>query len=92
FAAAMLAGLFLYRKRIEEGGGALAAAGLALVAGGALGNLWDRIAYGAVTDFIDFRVWPVFNAADSFISVGAALMAFAFCFNGADKPPSEETK
>lgn len=49
--------------------------GLALVAGGALGNLYDRLAYGFVVDFLDFRIWPVFNAADSCISIGAACLA-----------------
>jgi len=51
---------------------------LALVLGGALGNLIDRIAYGYVVDFLDFH-WnashfPAFNVADSAISVGAALL------------------
>src|SRR5215203_5280517 len=52
---------------------------LALVVGGALGNLIDRISSGAVTDFIDVYVgnhhWPSFNVADSAISVGIVLMA-----------------
>ena len=50
--------------------------GLVLVAGGALGNLWDRISYGAVIAFIDFRVWPVFNVADSCITIGAGVLAW----------------
>jgi signal peptidase II len=49
-------------------------AGLVLVAGGALGNLYDRLAYGYVVDFLDFRVWPVFNAADSCVTVGACCL------------------
>jgi signal peptidase II len=52
---------------------------LALVVGGAVGNLIDRIASGAVTDFIDVYVgmhhWPSFNVADSAISIGILLMA-----------------
>ncbi len=52
---------------------------LALVVGGALGNLIDRVASGAVTDFVDVYVgtrhWPAFNVADSAISVGIVLMA-----------------
>jgi signal peptidase II len=44
--------------------------------GGALGNLLDRVLYGRVTDFIDFRVWPfVFNVADVAIVAGGALFA-----------------
>jgi signal peptidase II len=53
---------------------------LALVVGGAVGNLIDRVVAGAVTDFIDVYLglhhWPAFNVADSAISVGIALMAF----------------
>ena len=52
---------------------------LALVVGGAIGNLIDRMSSGAVTDFIDVYVgsyhWPSFNVADSAISVGIVLMA-----------------
>nr|VFJ78038.1 MAG: signal peptidase II Aspartic peptidase. MEROPS family A08 [Candidatus Kentron sp. FW] len=53
-------------------------AALALVLGGALGNLWDRLASGAVVDFIDLHYygwhWPTFNVADSAIVVGAFLL------------------
>jgi signal peptidase II len=44
-----------------------------LIAGGILGNLFDRIRYHAVIDYIDFRVWPVFNLADCFIVSGVCL-------------------
>jgi signal peptidase II len=53
-------------------------AGLALPLGGALGNLSDRLRFGHVIDFIDFRVWPVFNIADMAITSGAALVAYYF--------------
>jgi signal peptidase II len=53
-------------------------AGLALVAGGALGNIYDRIAYGMVTDFLEFYLgeyrFAAFNIADSAITTGAALL------------------
>jgi signal peptidase II len=52
--------------------------GILLIIGGALGNLYDRIILGFVVDYFNFMVWPVFNAADSFISAGAALLGFAF--------------
>ena len=56
----------------------LLCAGLALILGGALGNLWDRLAWGAVADFLDLHAfgwhWPAFNVADSAITVGAALV------------------
>jgi signal peptidase II len=54
------------------------AAGLALILGGALGNLWDRVVLGHVVDFIqvyyDRWYWPAFNIADSAISVGAGIL------------------
>jgi signal peptidase II len=54
---------------------------LAMIAGGAIGNLIDRVRLGAVVDFFDFQVagyhWPVFNVADSAITVGVALFLLA---------------
>lgn len=50
-----------------------------LILGGAIGNLIDRISYGHVIDFIDFRIWPVFNLADSAITIGAVLIGIK-CF------------
>lgn len=53
---------------------------LALILGGALGNLIDRVLFGAVIDFIDVHAagyhWPAFNVADSAITCGAALLIF----------------
>ncbi len=75
FSAALVVVLLLLRRRIGAHG-SLAVIGLALVIGGALGNLYDRIAYGFVVDFFDFSFFPaVFNVADSAITVGAVLMA-----------------
>ena len=52
--------------------------GLALILGGATGNLIDRLRYGHVVDFLDFHAlgwhWPAFNAADSAITLGAGLL------------------
>lgn len=50
--------------------------GLPLLAGGAAGNLIDRVRIGAVVDFIDFHFWPVFNVADIAIVCGAALICY----------------
>jgi signal peptidase II len=47
--------------------------GLALILGGAFGNWIDRIRFKAVIDFIDLRVWPVFNLADTAITIGVIL-------------------
>ncbi len=49
---------------------------LGLILSGALGNLIDRLVFGYVIDFIDFRVWPVFNVADSAITIGAVLLGW----------------
>lgn len=48
--------------------------GLALILGGAIGNLIDRLRWGYVVDFIDLRIWPVFNVADSCITIGIGLL------------------
>ena len=67
------------------------AVGLSLILGGAIGNLWDRIARGWVTDFLHFyigsHVWPDFNVADSCIVVGAVLLMFEIVFA---KQPTKE--
>jgi signal peptidase II len=52
-------------------------AALGLLIGGSLSNLVDRIRLGHVTDFIDFRYWPSFNLADSFIVIGVAILLVA---------------
>jgi len=52
----------------------------ALILGGAVGNLIDRFRLGWVVDFIDFRVWPVFNIADSGITIGVILLAWKLLF------------
>ena len=65
--------------------------GLALILGGALGNLWDRLVSGQVVDFLDFYIgnyhWPAFNLADSAIVVGALLLVTEILFS---KSPSEQ--
>ena len=64
--------------------------GLALILGGALGNLVDRLRFGHVVDFLDFHAlgwhWPAFNVADSAISIGAVLLILDGFF-GREKRP-----
>jgi signal peptidase II len=57
--------------------GPLAFAGIGAVLGGATGNLLDRLARGGVVDFVDLRVWPVFNVADAAIVTGVGLLLLA---------------
>ena len=58
---------------------------LTLIFGGAVGNLFDRLRFGAVVDFLDFYVrgahWPAFNVADSAITIGAILMIWEMILN-----------
>ena len=58
---------------------------LGLLIGGSVSNLLDRIRLGHVTDFLDFRYWPAFNLADSFIVIGVAVLLGALV--AADRPP-----
>lgn len=65
---------------------------LGLVVGGAIGNVIDRVRFGAVVDFLDFSglYFPwVFNVADAAITVGAALLALDFLRHGEEKQPSK---
>jgi signal peptidase II len=56
-----------------EPGSHLFQVGLGLIIGGAIGNIIDRIVLGEVVDFIDFKIWPVFNIADFAIVVGVLI-------------------
>jgi signal peptidase II len=75
---AVSAALLVMLRR--SGGNRRLAAGLALVLGGAAGNLWDRVTLGHVVDFIQLHAagyyWPAFNVADSAITVGVALIVW----------------
>ncbi len=66
-------GVWLYKT-----GSAMVAMALSLIIGGALGNVLDRLRFGAVADFLDFHLgdlhWPAFNVADSAICIGIALL------------------
>ena len=63
---------------VRNQGKSLFCGALALILGGALGNLYDRLVYGQVVDFLDFHAagwhWPAFNVADSAITLGAAIL------------------
>jgi len=71
-----IVGVMLWR--LPKNSGALLSTSLALVFGGAFGNLWDRVFRGSVTDFLQVFIgsyeFPAFNVADSAITIGAALL------------------
>lgn len=81
FGAASVMAFFLWKlgNRLN-----LITASLALFLGGTVGNLWDRLRFGRVTDFLDFYVgthhWPPFNVADSTIVVAAIMLAVHVLF------------
>lgn len=66
-------GILTYYVRLSLGQW-LVELSLGLMLGGAMGNLLDRLTYGHVIDFIDFKVWPVFNLADSSIVIGTVIL------------------
>jgi len=78
-AAGISVGLVIYLKSLKKDE-TLLAVSLSLILGGALGNLIDRVIYGYVIDFLDVYYqayhWPVFNIADSAITVGVVFMLY----------------
>jgi signal peptidase II len=80
--AAMIVVSALLWKQMRAG--SVTGVALSLILGGAVGNLWDRLARGRVVDFLLFYVkqyqWPVFNLADSAIVVGASLLVLEILF------------
>ena len=84
FSAVMSVFLLIWLIRIPTNQ-ILSAYGIALIFGGAIGNLIDRLIHGHVIDFLDFYFatyhWPVFNVADTAISLGAMLLALSLIRN-----------
>jgi signal peptidase II len=77
-AALAIISVLLWRMHGRMGESRATQFGLALILGGALGNVYDRVIHGAVTDFLELYYrgfsWPAFNVADSAITVGACLV------------------
>ncbi|MBI4534589.1 MAG: signal peptidase II [Candidatus Melainabacteria bacterium] len=74
-------GLWIWnRDRSKTAPGLCERLGMGLLVGGALGNLWDRLTLGQVTDFLEFTfiVFPIFNLADIFIDLGIALILTSY--------------
>jgi len=77
FSIAVIGFIFYYIDEIKEKERALQFF-IGFVLGAAIGNLIDRILYGHVIDFLDFRIWPVFNIADSFITISVIFLVVYF--------------
>ncbi len=75
-AAVVISVMLLFYRDIRAGDKTLQL-GAALFAGGAIGNLIDRMVIGLVIDFFDFRIWPVFNVADIAICIGIGLIIWS---------------
>lgn len=84
----LVAGVLLGYRKISPGRRTLQY-GLGLIVGGALGNMVDRLRFGKVVDFLDFRVWPVFNLADTAIVIGAFLLVLVLMKDTGKKPKRE---
>jgi signal peptidase II len=74
-AAVVLAIMLIMHRQRRYWGGNLGIVALGLVFAGTVGNLIDRIHLGYVVDFIDFTYWPVFNVADSSVTIGLIIIA-----------------
>ncbi len=75
--ALIVLGVFWFAFREQAAHSLLVRVAFGAIVGGAIGNILDRFHYGYVVDFIDLRWWPVFNAADSCITVGVVLLLLA---------------
>jgi|OM-RGC.v1.023445734 signal peptidase II len=75
--------LFFYRQIIKT---TLLQLQVGLIVGGSLGNLLDRLRIGQVVDFLDFRIWPVFNIADTAIVIGVGLLIWDTLFHSKKHP------
>jgi len=84
--------VFFYWRKLSIFNSLFARIGLSLYLGGSIGNLIDRLRFGSVTDFIDFRFWPSFNVADASMSVGVIMFAYSMLVSQSVKPrkPEEE--
>jgi signal peptidase II len=81
---AVIVGVMIYLYCSLSNKKSLTAVSLGIVVSGAIGNFIDRFMQGTVTDFLDFRIWPIFNIADIAICVGLALICYFIIIKGED--------
>ena len=77
FSIAVIGFIFYYSDKIKEKERLLQIF-IGFILGATIGNLIDRVIFGHVIDFLDFRVWPVFNIADSFITISVIFLVIYF--------------
>jgi signal peptidase II len=86
-ATSLFAVILIYKNLKKNKADRIYSFALSLILGGALGNLIDRLIFGYVIDFLDFRIWPVFNVADSAITIGAALLGYSILTKTKNQEP-----
>jgi signal peptidase II len=80
--------IFFLRNKIAEKS-RLVFFAFIFILGGSLGNMIDRLRVGSVIDFLDFRIWPIFNIADSAINIGLLLLLVHFLFKKEEEQDEE---
>lgn len=81
---ALIVGVMVYLYLCLQNKKSLTAISLGIVVSGAIGNFIDRFMQGTVTDFLDFRIWPIFNIADIAICLGLVLICYFVIIKGDD--------
>lgn len=89
FGALIFLGILFYRNARHD---LFAALALGLIAGGAIGNLIDRLRLGYVIDWIDVPYWPTFNAADSAITIGMICLVYTLLFRTTFEPEHDSNE
>jgi signal peptidase II len=74
FSVLVISAIIFYARKRPEAIDKARMWSLGLILGGAAGNLLDRVRHGCVIDFLDFHIWPVFNVADSCITIGVIIL------------------
>ena len=78
----MIIGIFIYNHSKIEKSDILVRLSSGMIVGGIIGNLIDRVMYGAVIDFIDLGIWPLFNIADTSITLGVIMLIISLMMDG----------
>lgn len=89
--AVVVVGAIVIYSQVAAPSSKLVTLSLGLQLGGAAGNLIDRLHYGYVIDFIDFRVWPTFNVADAAILAGVAFLVLHVLISTPSRPEAAQT-